>query len=105
MLMVRRKIGTMQIPEACLQRLLAAGLLVGHPFPANHLAWPEGRTIGKPETVRGNSVIGYRARSGLGQIVCDAPAVFLPRQENLWVSQSGSGRLPSEWYRAISAWS
>jgi predicted DCC family thiol-disulfide oxidoreductase YuxK len=26
-----------------------------------------------------------------------------PRQANLWVSQSGSGRLPSAWYRAISA--
>jgi hypothetical protein len=27
----------------------------------------------------------------------------VPRQANLWVSQSGSGRLPSAWYRAISA--
>ncbi len=26
-----------------------------------------------------------------------------PRQQNLWVSQSGSGRSPSAWYRAISA--
>ncbi len=29
--------------------------------------------------------------------------IFVPRQANLWVSQSGSGRLPSAWYRAISA--
>ncbi len=29
--------------------------------------------------------------------------IYLPRQANLWVSQSGSGRLPSAWYRAISA--
>ncbi len=28
---------------------------------------------------------------------------FWPRQQNLWVSQSGSGRSPSAWYRAISA--
>ena len=27
----------------------------------------------------------------------------LPRQANLWVSQSGSGRSASAWYRAISA--
>jgi hypothetical protein len=26
-----------------------------------------------------------------------------PRQQNLWVSQSGSGRSPRAWYRAISA--
>jgi hypothetical protein len=26
-----------------------------------------------------------------------------PRQANLWVSQSGSGRWPSAWYSAISA--
>ncbi len=32
-----------------------------------------------------------------------ADPTFAPRQANLWVSQSGSGRLPSAWYRAISA--
>ncbi len=29
--------------------------------------------------------------------------VFLPLQQNLWASQSGSGSSPSAWYRAISA--
>jgi hypothetical protein len=28
---------------------------------------------------------------------------FSPRQPNLWVSQSGSGKPPSAWYKAISA--
>jgi hypothetical protein len=75
----------MQIPEVCLEKLRAAGLVVGEPFPAEHVAWPDGRTIGKPESVRGNSVMGWRAGWGLGPIVLDAPAVCLCWRGGRWV--------------------
>jgi len=45
------------------------------------------------------------AAFAIGASVASAIAVllFLPRQPNLWVSQSGSGSSPRPWYRAISA--
>jgi hypothetical protein len=75
----------MQIPEACLERLRAAGLVIGPPFPAKHQAWPDGRSINKPDSVPGNTVIGWRAHVGLGPIICDAPAVYLCWRVDKWI--------------------
>jgi hypothetical protein len=67
----------MKVPEHCLNRLRAAGLLVSEPYVPNHVAWPDGVAVGKPESVRGNCIPGTKAYWGASGPVVDAPCPCL----------------------------
>jgi hypothetical protein len=75
----------MRIPEHCLDRLLAAGLLVSEPFVPNHLAFPDGVTIGKPSTVAGNSIPGRTGHWGTSGATVDSPCPRLHFADGSWV--------------------
>jgi len=64
----------MKVPEHCLDRLRAAGLLVSDPYIPNHLAFPDGVIVGKPNDVPGNSIAGYEGHWGTTGRVVDAPS-------------------------------
>jgi H+-transporting ATPase len=57
----------------------------------------------QPEAWNMRTVLGVATVLGVFGVMAAFGLFYLPRQANLWVSQSGSGRLPSAWYRAISA--
>ncbi len=63
----------MKVPEDCLDRLRAAGLLVSEPYVPNHVGWPDGVAVGKPNTVPGNCLPGSKGLWGSTGQVVDAP--------------------------------
>jgi len=78
----------MRIPDEVLVQLRARGLLVSEqPFVANHLAYPDGVTIGKPSSVPGNSS-GSESFWGAQGIPCDAASIVLHRKAERWVVSS-----------------
>jgi hypothetical protein len=67
----------MMVPEHCLDRLRAAGLLVSEPFDPNLSGWPQGVAVGKPDSVRGNCIPGTKRYWGASGQVVDAPCPYL----------------------------
>ncbi|QEL20880.1 hypothetical protein [Limnoglobus roseus] len=74
----------MKAPEYCLDRLRAAGLVVSEPFVPGHIAFPDGVTVGKPNTVAGNSIDGYECHWGIDGPVVDAPCPYLHYENGQW---------------------
>lgn len=75
----------MKVPEHCLDRLRAAGLLVSEPYVVSHVAYPDGVIVGKPNTVPGNAIDGYEGHWGLNGPIVDAPCPRLHFQSGKWV--------------------
>lgn len=75
----------MIIPSHYLDRLRAAGLLVSEPFISTHLSFPDGHSVGKPQSVGGNSIPGFEAFWGDENILLDAPAVFFHATDDHWI--------------------
>jgi hypothetical protein len=74
----------MQISEHFLDRLRAVGLVVPDPFVSDHAAFPDGVIVGKPSTLKGNSIPGYEWGWLESGIVLDAPVVKSHHRDGLW---------------------
>jgi hypothetical protein len=94
----------MRVPERCLDKLRAAGLLVSDPYVPNHLAYPDGVMAAKPASIRGNSIPGYESYWGVGGPLVDAPSLVLHCDGDKWLLTShdyvpgpGPGDFVNEW--------
>ena len=76
----------MQIPEKYLEELRAAGLLVSAPFVPDHIAFPDGVSIGKPQAAGGHSLPDFECYHGRDEerILLDAPGLFLHGSGGKW---------------------
>lgn len=74
-----------KVPERCLDRLRAVGLLVSEPYVPNHIAFPDGVIIGKPNSVVGNCIAGMETHFGIDETIVDAPCPRLHYSEGRWV--------------------
>ncbi|WP_406699656.1 hypothetical protein V5E97_12425 [Singulisphaera sp. Ch08] len=89
------------IPERHLDRLRGAGLLVSQPFVPNHVAFPGGVIVGKPASVTGHSLPGYKSGWDLDHSEhlllkpCRAPDLEAP-EEHFWPSPDHSRRSKGE---------
>jgi hypothetical protein len=72
------------IPAAYLDQLRAAGLLVGDPFPPDHVAFPDGVDVAKPARAGGHSLPEYCAYWAPNGSLLDAPAVTLHADGSHW---------------------
>jgi len=75
------------IPDNIIDLLQSRGLLVGDPFPEGHIAWPLGRSIGKPMSKGGNSLPEYECHWSIGdgeEVIVDAPVTQLHFSEGFW---------------------
>jgi len=75
------------LPDKIIDILLARGLLVGDPFSEGHVAWPLGRSIGKPISAGGYSLPEYECHWSNGEgedVVVDAPVLQLHFSEGRW---------------------
>jgi hypothetical protein len=74
-----------KVPEHCLDKLRAAGLLVSEPFVPNHLAYPDGVIVGKPNTLLGNCIAGSEGHWGMNGPIVDAPCPRLHHENGRWL--------------------
>jgi hypothetical protein len=100
----------MQLPQHCLDRLRAAGLLVSDPFGPDHLSFPDAVCIGKPADIKGNCIPGLKGYWGTEMVLIDAPIAYVHNSGRKWfvsVCQyapgPGPGDFVTEWHSAEEA--
>ena len=95
----------MKVPNPALGRLHAKGLVTSPAFPADHVAFPDGVIVGKPASVRGNSLPGYESGWGGSRILVDAPVIYLHSNGAQWFVtsvQAEPGPAPGDF---VDTWS
>lgn len=94
-----------KIPEEFTQRLRSRGLFVADPMPSEHV-FPDGVLVGKPTTLVGNFIPGYKTGYGKDDALeFDAPPVWLFCHGGVWVVLAeeycpgpGPGDFLDEWH-------
>jgi hypothetical protein len=74
----------MRIPGQCIDQLRSVGLLVSPPYVPDHIAYPDGVCVGKPQRAGGHSLpdfVGYWAD---GDLRLDAPTLYLHTCGSRW---------------------
>ena len=94
----------MNIPDAILEQLRTAGLLVSDPCVSGHIAYPDGVIIAKPVDTPGHHVPGMLGGWGLDGPMVDAPPLYLHHEGKNWlvtldqcVPSPGPGDFVNSW--------
>ncbi len=93
-----------KIPDQHIEQLKQAGLFVSNPWPSNHVM-ADHVDIGKPSSVKGNSIPGFERSYGLERSQkFDAPLIKLFLDGDTWIVRAmdhspvpGPGDFLNEW--------